>query len=105
MVCKEEIYANKIFLNSVLPLLKVLAEEKEGLKKTFRNKTAVIQISAKDLEGKVGTHFNIKDGVWTVGIGAVENSTVDLELEFSSIVQLNDFFTGKTKNHKDKRIP
>ncbi|HBK68395.1 MAG TPA: hypothetical protein DEB05_07340 [Firmicutes bacterium] len=97
MVCKEEIFANKIFLNSVLPLLKVLAEERGELKKSFKNKTAVIQISAKDLEGKVATHFDIKDGVWTVGKGTVENSNLDLELEFSSIVQLNDFFTGKTK--------
>lgn len=95
MVCKDEIYANKIFLNSVLPLLKVLTEEKRELGKSFKGKTAVIQISAKDSEGKVATHFDIKDGVWTVGSGTVENS--NLELEFSSIVHLNDFFTGKSK--------
>ncbi len=95
MASKEDIYANRIFLNSVLPLLKVIVEERESLSNKFKGKTAKVQISAKDPEGKVGTYFDIRDGSWTVVGGTVEKP--DLELEFKSIPHLNAFFAGKSK--------
>lgn len=95
MVSSEEIYANRIFLNSVLPLVKVLVENKDNLSKKFAGKTAKIQVSANDPGGKVAAHFIIEKGVWTVGKGLLDKP--DLELEFKSISQLNSFFAGKSK--------
>lgn len=95
MASGEEIYANRIFLNAVLPLLKVLIESRQKLAKSFKGKTAIVQVSAKDPDGKVGTHFDIKDGVWNVCRGTADNP--DLELEFGSIAHLNGFFAGKSK--------
>lgn len=95
MLSTDERYANKIFLNSVLPLLKVLCQEDEKLSKGFMNKTGSIQISAKDPDGKVGTHFIINEGQWQVVKGVMEQPQV--ELEFKSIPALNDFFSGKSK--------
>lgn len=95
MVSREDIYANKIFLNAVLPLVKVIVESDEKWVKKFKGKNAVIQISAKDLEGKVGTHYVINDGEFTVVKGAT--SDPDIELEFNSIPDLNAFFAGKSK--------
>jgi hypothetical protein len=95
MVTKEDMYSNKIFLNAVLPLVKVIVESKENLLKKFHGKTAIIQVSAKDDNGKVGTHFEIDNGSWKVVKGVVENS--DIELEFKSIPDLNSFFAGKSK--------
>ncbi|MFZ5645344.1 MAG: hypothetical protein ACOY46_17365 [Bacillota bacterium] len=95
MASREDIYANRIFLNSVLPLLKVIVQSKENLKNKFKGKNASIQISAKDPEGKVATHFIIQNGEWTVGLGVTDKP--DLELEFKSIPYLNSFFAGKSK--------
>ncbi|WBW94873.1 hypothetical protein [Oceanirhabdus sp. W0125-5] len=95
MIAMEELYANRIFLNAVLPLLKVIVENKDSLKKKFKNKTALIQISAKDSECKVGTHYKIENGSWTVIKGTT--SSPDIELEFKSIPALNNFFRGKSK--------
>jgi hypothetical protein len=97
MISKEDIYANKIFLNAVLPLVKVVVEEKKGLSKKFHGKNAKIQISAKDIDNnrKVGTHFVIEDGIWNVVKGTAENP--DVELEFKNVPALNSFFAGKSK--------
>ena len=95
MAAADEIYANSIFLNSVLPLAKVIAESRKELGKRFDGKTAKIQISAKDPNGKVGTYFDINNGEWTVVCRTTEKP--DLELEFQSIPDLNNFFAGKSK--------
>lgn len=95
MVTRDDMYSCGIFLNAVLPLLKVIALDDEKFSKAFENKNAKIQISAKDNDGKVGTHYLIEDGKWTVVKGVIEDP--DLELEFSSIPHLNGFFSGKSK--------
>ena len=95
MTLKDEIYSNKIFLNAVLPLVKVIVEETEGLKKGFEGKTGKVQISALGKDGKVGTHFIIEQGKWTVKLGITESP--DVELEFKSIESFNNFFKGKSK--------
>lgn len=96
MATREEIYANKIFLNAALPLLKVIVDERPNLAKGFNGKSAIVQISARDPNTiKVGTHFVIENGQWFVKCGTVEKA--DLELEFKSIPDLNNFFSGKSK--------
>lgn len=94
MDVKDDLYSNRIILNSVLPLLKVLAENRQDLGKGFVGKNALIQFSAKDNDSKVATHFIIKEGVWSVGHGPTEKPDVDFE--FKSIPDFNRFFKGKS---------
>lgn len=91
----QDRYANVIFLNGVLPLLKVVVESDAKLKKKFEKVTATIQISALDPGGKVGTHYVIEEGNWKVVKGVIESPT--LELEFKSILLFNGFFKGTSK--------
>lgn len=95
MTAFNDIYSSRIFLNAVLPLVKVIVENDESLGKGFQGKNAKIQISAKTDGGKVGTHFIIEDGIWTVKKGITDSP--DIELEFKSITAFNDFFKGKSK--------
>ena len=91
---EDILYANKIFLNAVLPLLKTIIQECPDLAKKWNGKNAVCQVSCKTDEGKDGTHFNIENGEWTVKRGISENKP-DIELEFKSRKHLNNFFKGK----------
>ncbi|GKX29343.1 hypothetical protein SH1V18_18230 [Vallitalea longa] len=95
MATRENIYANKIFLNAVLPLVKIIIESNEIMAKKFKNKNGIVGISAKDPDGKVGTHYIIENGNFTVIKGP--NEKCDLELEFKSIPALNNFFAGTSK--------
>jgi hypothetical protein len=97
-MANEALYASRIFLNAALPLVKVLSEEKPALKKAFKGKNGLIQVSAVDTlggSGKVGTHFVIENGAITVRKGVAEKN--DIELAFPSVEALNGFFSGKSK--------
>ena len=92
---KEALYSNKIFLNAALPLVKVIANDIPSLKKKFENVQAVIQVSCLDPDceaGKHGMHFIINNGEWLVHPCLTEDP--DIELQFKSIENLNDFFKG-----------
>ncbi|MDR0884267.1 MAG: hypothetical protein LBN05_06660 [Oscillospiraceae bacterium] len=96
MIPEKERYTNKLFLNAVLPLLKVIEEDVPELKAKFADVSAVIQISALDDEnpaGKSATHFVIEDGQWTVKNDKVAENP-DLELKFKSVLDMNAFFKG-----------
>jgi hypothetical protein len=95
MATIDELYASRIILNAVLPLVKVIVEARQDLAKPFQGKTAKIQISAVDSDGKAATHYDIQEGQWTVVKGTTESP--DLELEFPSITAFNEFFSGKSK--------
>ena len=95
MTSKNDLYSNKIFLNAVLPLVKVIAEEDPGINKAFKGKSGKVQISAITKEGKVGTHYIIDNGEIEVKLGLTESP--DLELEFKSIEDFNGFFKGTSK--------
>ena len=95
MATREDIYANKIFLNAVLPLVKIIIASNEKYAKKFKNKNGIVGVSVKDPDGKVGTHYIIENGDFTVVKGS--NDKCDVELEFRSIKDLNDFFAGKSK--------
>ncbi|MBL8968194.1 MAG: hypothetical protein JNG85_14400 [Spirochaetaceae bacterium] len=98
----DELYASRIFLNSALPLLKVLAEDKPAVGKAFAGKKGVVQVSARleaaDADsgaGKAGTHFYVEEGRLRFQKGL--HGEPDLELEFGSLAALNGFFSGKSK--------
>jgi len=90
----KAVYASRIFLNSALPLLKVLVEETPKLRKAFAGKNGTVQVSA--LGGaKIGTHFVVSRGELTVVCSLAEKPTI--ELEFASLASLNAFFSGASK--------
>ncbi|MBE6828492.1 MAG: hypothetical protein E7514_07825 [Ruminococcaceae bacterium] len=95
---QQEIYANKIFFNAALPLIKVIAADVPSLKKQFKNVHSVIQVTALDPEaegGKVGMHFVVNgEDDWQVHLNAVEPNP-HVELQFKSIEAMNSFFKGK----------
>ncbi len=96
MASRDEIYTNKLFLNAVLPLIKVIANDVPSLKKKFEHAHAVIQVSALDAdspEGKVATHYVVNAGEWVVHNDKVD-ANPHVELEFKSIETMNAFFKG-----------
>lgn len=94
----EDYYTNKIFLNSVLPVLKPVVEGKDSLQKAWAGKSGVCQISCRtedEAPGSAdGTHFVIEDGIWTVKRGLFDGKP-DVDLVFKSRKHLNNFFKGK----------
>lgn len=95
MANKDDIYSCNIFLNSVVPLLKVIAQSEDKYINIFKDKVGIIQISVFDDGKKIGTYLSVDKGVWVVSKGLAEKN--DVELQFSSIENLNMFFKGKTK--------
>ena len=95
MHTKEELYANKIFFNAALPLIKVIAQDVPSLKKQYEKVHAVIQVSALDPEaegGKIGMHYVINGpDDWLIHLNKVDPKP-HVELEFKS---MNAFFKGK----------
>ena len=98
MHTQDELYANKIFFNAALPLIKVIANDVPSLKKQFEKVNAVIQVSAKDPDaegGKVGMHYVVNGPEdFQVHLNKVDPKP-HVELEFKSIEAMNAFFKGK----------
>lgn len=98
MASRDDIYANKLFLCAVLPLIKTIANDVPKFAKKFEHTHAVIQVSADDPEapaGKFATHFVINSGEWVVHTDKVSDKEhTDIELEFKSIETMNAFFKG-----------
>ncbi|MDR1805384.1 MAG: hypothetical protein LBQ80_01230 [Clostridium sp.] len=97
MVSQKERFTNKLFLNAVLPLLKVIANDDPKLNASFKGVNAVFQVSALDSEnpaGKSATHFIVEDGEWTVKNDRVYDGKPNAELAFKSVEDMNAFFKG-----------
>lgn len=95
MAKQDDIYANKILLCAVLPVVKVIVESREKFAKSFEGKNGVVQFSVLNEGVKSGMHFLIENGVLTAKLETTEKP--DLEFEFPNIPHFNRFFTGKTK--------
>lgn len=97
MHTQEELYSSKIFFNAALPLIKVIANDVESLKKQFQNVHAIIQVSALDPDaegGKIGMHYVVNGEEWLVHLNKVDPAP-HVELEFKSVEAMNAFFKGK----------
>lgn len=93
----EEYYANKVFLNAVLPVMKTVVDGKPSLQKGWKGKNGICQIrciAGEHDEADDGTHFLIEEGQWSVKRGLSEEKA-DVELVFKSRSHLNNFFKGK----------
>lgn len=95
----KDLLVSRIFLNSALPLTKVLAEEKPMLKRLFP-KEGVLQFSVKDSE--VGAYMFFEDG--ELGIGQGLHVNPNLNMEFKSVADLNTFFAGGVALPKPKGL-
>jgi len=96
MIPEQERVTNKLLLNAVIPLLKVIANDDPKLKAKFVGLTAVFQIAAIDPEnpaGKSATHFLVENGAWTVKNDQVHEKP-DAELCFKSVQDMNAFMKG-----------
>ncbi len=96
-ITQDDIYASRIFFYSALPLLKVIAESEPKYGNKFIGKSFVFQVSAKydgAEGGKLGTHFVVEDGKWTVVVGKLHEAP-DVEFEFPNLRNFCIFFSGK----------
>ncbi|MDD6276314.1 MAG: hypothetical protein PUB20_05785 [Clostridia bacterium] len=96
-MASEAFLTNKIFLNAVLPLVKVIATDVPSLAKMFAKTHCIYQVSALDANapcGKYATHFTVNNGEWKVCADKVATNA-HIELEFKSIDTMNAFFKGK----------
>ncbi len=96
-MANDTVLTNKIFLNAIVPLVKVIATDVPSLAKKFENMHAVFQISALDPDspgGKVGTHFTVNNGEWVVCADKVATNAF-VDLEFKNLEAMNSFFKGK----------
>ena len=62
MASRDEIFTNKLFLNAVLPLIKVIANDVPSLAKKFEHAHGVMQVSALDPDSPDGTFTTTR---WT----------------------------------------
>ena len=86
MASRDEIFTNKLFLNAVLPLIKVIANDVPSLAKKFEHAHGVMQVSALDPDspdGKVATHFVVNCGEWLVHNDKVETVPTSIPLSVS----------------------
>lgn len=91
----DVLYANRLFINAVLPLLKVIVEDITSFVICFEKVSAIFQISAWDMGDKIGIHYVVTDGQWKIIKGVYEEP--DVELEFATAEELNGFFDGSSK--------
>lgn len=96
-MASEAFLTNRIFLNAVLPLVKVIATDVPSLAKMFAKTHCIYQVSALDPnapDGKYATHFTVNNGEWKVCADKVATNA-HIELEFKSIDTMNAFFKGQ----------
>ena len=97
MASREEFLTNKIFMNAVLPLLKVIVADTPSLAKKFKAVHCIYQVSALDPDapgGKYATHFQVNSDEWIIHTEKIEPKPM-VELEFQSVEAMNAFFKGK----------
>ena len=92
---ERERYASVIFLNAVIPLLKVVIEEDEKLSAKGLKCTGVVQIGTLSENGKLATHLVFENGEIKVVKGVHEQPTI--ELCFKRVEDFNGFFRGTSK--------
>ena len=96
-ITQDDLYAARIFFNSVLPLLKVVINDRPKFKKKFAGKSLVFQVSAlyDGAEGgKMGTHLVFDKGDITCHVSELHPDP-DIDLEFSDLKKFIFFFTGR----------
>jgi hypothetical protein len=102
MATEKELMAARIFLNAVLPVIKVLLEEDPKIRKRFAGVTARVQFVAKDPAGDVGACLVFDHGEFQVEPGVAE--TADITFSFGRVASMNALFAGKPALPKIKGL-
>lgn len=90
--CAErEALRARLFLRSMLPLLKVVVAEKESMAQLFRGVRATVQLQVEGAQ--LGAYFTLRDGELAVTQGISEHAEV--RCTFKDVASLNRFFAGR----------
>ncbi len=89
-------YTAKLFIHAVLPLIRVVAEDTELIKK-WKKHNGVVQFEVATDEGLWGIHFIVEDGKLTPKIATLPSNEVTISLHFNSVEHFNAFFRSETK--------
>ncbi len=98
-ITKNDLYAARIFFNAALPLLRVVVESRQDLRRLFKGKSFVFQVTAPCVRvkgGKMATYFVVEDGKFTVKVEEIHPNP-DIELAFLSLKDFILFFSGRGK--------
>jgi hypothetical protein len=93
MATEKELLAARIFLQAVLPVMKVVLEDDPVMKKRFENVRAKIQFAAGMNGSETGAHLFFNNGFFKVEQGLCADP--DIVFGFKSIAKMNGFFAGK----------
>lgn len=91
MPASDNLYATRLFLNAVIPLLK----EINAHYGYFKRKNGVVQLSVQTPQDVLGTHFVAEDGQLRTVLGLAEKA--DVTLHFGDENHFIAFFRGKSK--------
>ncbi|MEG1528308.1 MAG: hypothetical protein RR248_02110 [Clostridia bacterium] len=97
IITQDDLYAARIFFNSALPLLKVVATDCEKIGKKFLGKKVVFQVSAlynKAEQGKLATYIVIDNGNFDIHVSQIHPNP-DIEFIFPNLKKFIIFFSGK----------
>ncbi|WP_116113953.1 hypothetical protein [Austwickia chelonae] len=90
-----EVLTSVVFVRGVLPLVKVVVAEREELRRAFRGREGIVQVSVVTPEGVQAVHYVVSGGGLEVCLEVCE--APDVELAFGSLAHFNGFFKGRTK--------
>lgn len=87
-----ELLSARLFFRAVFPVIKVLLNDDQKIKKKFRNVTAKVQISAMNDSEIIGACLIFNKGEFCINQGIEENP--DITLHFKTVKKMNDMFRG-----------
>jgi len=93
MATEKELLAARIFLQAVLPVMKVVLEDDPVMKKRFENVRAKVQFAAGMNGSETGACLFFNNGFFEVEQGLCADP--DITFYFKTIAKMNGFFAGK----------
>lgn len=90
----KTLYTVKLFLNSVIPLFRIVAAQ-PAVAPIWQGKSGVVQFSVATEDGLWGTHFVLEDGQLSTYLGVSKQA--DVRLHFKTVDHFIAFFKNQTK--------
>lgn len=93
MATERELLTARLFFRAVFPVIKVILNDDEGMKKKFEKVKAEVQFVARDESGPVGAWLVFNNGEFSVEQGICPDP--DITFSFKSVKKMNDMLAGK----------
>lgn len=93
MATEKDLLVSRIFLRSVLPVIKVMLEDDPKMAAKFKDVSAIVQFAAADPSGPVGAYLGFENGALTIVQGIAPNP--DITFSFPTVARMNAMFAGK----------